>query len=201
MIKVINNILPTIIANAILESIPQTDWQWYHRYNDKNSLKYGSINPDRLPEPCKIGLKQLAIASSMNLEFDNDPYDKNMFPDFDYHAGGIHIIPHNGFLNLHLDCEYHPNKNWKRVGSLVWFANKNWKPENGGELILEDIKSNSSISFLPVFNQAIYFDTDNMWHKVTRVHSIQNRITLAIFFWKEVVVVPQNARTSAQFVT
>ena len=59
------------------------------------------------------------------------------------------MLPPNGWLGGHYDAEYHPLYNWKRIGSLVWFANIKWEESWGGQLIVGDIK------ILPKFNTAV----------------------------------------------
>jgi len=195
MIKQFNNLISTPLAVAASVSIPKLDWQWYHKYNSKTAYKYGSVDPYRIPTTCKIVIE--TITTKVCEYFDNE----HIFPDFDLHGGGIHIIPPSGWLSRHLDAEYHPTKLWKRAGSLVWFANQEWKDSDGGELIIEEpFTGKDTIHyFKPVFNTAIYFDTDSTFHQVTKNTGSQDRKTLAIFFWKEVNIKPEDAITSAYF--
>lgn len=182
-IRIISDILPRHIAISASLAIPDSNWQWWHRYSGKDSVKYGNIDPSRIPDACKLALNEIAK------EF---VPDRDVFPDLDFHAGGMHMIPPGGWLGSHYDSEYHPYKNWKRVGSLVWFANKEWKDEYGGELIVD------GIIVKPEFNKAVYFDTDKCLHEVKKVNT-EFRKTLALFYWKEVDSIPESSSRMAVF--
>lgn len=182
--QIIENILPLHIGLAISNSIPDENWQWWHRYNNENSVKYGTVDQHRLPNACRIGLEQLATAF-------NPP--EGTFPDLDYYAAGIHMLPPQGWLSGHYDSEYHPLFKWKRVGSLVWFANQEWKKDWGGKLII------AGEEVVPEFNKAIYFDTIDCWHEVTKVVGPEYRKTLALFYWQTVDVIPNECSKSAKF--
>lgn len=183
-IRIVKNIIPNHIALSASVAFPDHNWQWWHRYNNENSIKYGSVDHQRFPNACRIALEEIAR---------NFTPPKDSFPDFDYHAGGMHMLPPGGFLNGHYDAEFHPLYNWKRVGSLVWFANQSWGEDWGGELFVKDQV------IIPEFNCAAYFDTDKCWHGVKQVLGPEYRKTLAIFYWKQVDSVPRNSHKSAVF--
>jgi Rps23 Pro-64 3,4-dihydroxylase Tpa1-like proline 4-hydroxylase len=184
MIIQIRNFIPRSIAIAASNAIPDENWQWWHRYNNKNSIKYGSTDHLRFPNSCRIALEEIGR---------NFLAPWNSFPDFDYHAGGIHMLPPGGWLSGHYDAEYHPLFSWKRVGSLVWFANQEWKNEWGGHLIVD------KEVVVPEFNKLIYFNTDKCWHEVTKITGPEYRKTLALFYWEKVDFIPENVNKSANF--
>lgn len=188
MIQILEDILPLPIAVSASNAIPDKDWPWWHRYNNKDCIKYGSVDHLRFPNPCKVAIELLTIESSKRLNL-----KENVFPDLDFYAGGMHMLPPNGWLGGHYDAEYHPLYNWKRVGSLVWFANTAWKEEWGGQLIIGDTK------VLPKFNMAAYFDTDKCWHEVLKNTGPEYRKTFAIFFWEKVDEVPVNIFKNSKF--
>ena len=188
MIQVMHNILPIPIAISASNSIPDEKWPWWHRYNNKDCIKYGSVDHYRFPNACRIALETLAVESSKRLDL-----DEGTFPDLDFYAGGMHMLPPNGWLGGHYDAEYHPLHSWKRIGSLVWFANQDWREEWGGQLKIGES------GFFPKFNTAIYFDTDNCWHEVLRNVGPDYRKTFALFFWKSVSGVPDTTWRNAKF--
>jgi hypothetical protein len=182
------------LANAASVAFPDEKWQWWHRYGNRDSLKFGSVDHLRFPNACRLALEELGK--------DFDPIvtnNRRIFADFDYYAGGMHMIPPGGWLSWHLDAEYHPLYNWKRVGSLVWFCNKEWKEEWGGLLKLTDPVDGSETVICPEFNKCVYFETSQCWHQVTQVTGPENRKTMAIFYWEEVDSIPEDAVKSANF--
>jgi Rps23 Pro-64 3,4-dihydroxylase Tpa1-like proline 4-hydroxylase len=142
----------------------------------------------RFPSACKVGLEQLAVISSIKLDL-----ELGVFPDLDYHAGGMHMLPPGGWLGGHYDAEYHPLFGWERVGSLVWFANTIWEDDWGGQLIIGNEK------FTPKFNTAVYFSTKQTWHEVLKVTGPEYRKTLALFFWKKIETKPESGKTNSRF--
>jgi Rps23 Pro-64 3,4-dihydroxylase Tpa1-like proline 4-hydroxylase len=172
------------IAIAASVAIPKEDWQWWHRYVGKDSVKYGSVDHLRFPNACRIALEELARTFVP---------PSGCFPDMDYHAGGMHMIPPEGWLSGHYDAEYHPLYNWQRVGSLVWFANEKWEDNWGGKLVIKGKE------ITPKFNTCVYFDTKDCWHEVTRITGPEFRKTLAIFYWKVVDSVDKKASRKANF--
>lgn len=184
MIIQINNFIPPHLSIAASNSIPDENWQWWHRYNSNNSVKYGSTDHLRFPNACRVALEYLAKTFI--------PPEK-AFPDLDYYAGGIHMLPPNGWLSGHYDAEYHPLFSWKRVGSLIWFANQEWHDDWGGHLLIE------GNVIVPEFNKLVYFNTQDCWHEVTKVTGPNFRKTLALFYWENVEVVPDNVNKSANF--
>lgn len=176
--------IPNHLALAASNAIPDKNWQWWHRYNNKDSVKYGSVDHLRFPNACRLALEEIARRFS--------PPD-GVFPDLDYHAGGMHMLPPGGWLAGHYDAEYHPLFPWKRVGSLVWFANQEWQEDWGGHLIVE------GETIIPEFNKIAYFDTEKCWHEVTKVTGPEFRKTMALFYWKKVDFIPDSAVKNANF--
>jgi hypothetical protein len=183
------NALSLSLANAISVSFPAPEWEWWHKYHSKDSFKLGSKDRLRFPRACQIGLDQLALSVSDIV--DNEW--PNGFIDFEWHAGGMHSMPPGGYLESHLDADKHPTKSWKRIGSIVWFANKEWKKEWGGCLKVKDRE------FIPEFNTAIAFScNDESWHEVAKNTGPEYRNTLALFVWEDIDGY-ESKRESAEF--
>ena len=77
---------------------------------------------------------------------------EDVFIDADLYGGGIHQGKEGSFLDMHADFNYHPLKpTWFRNLNLLLYLNKNWKPEYGGNLKLEDsrtgVKSEVEVPF------------------------------------------------------
>ncbi|MTI31880.1 2OG-Fe(II) oxygenase [Xanthovirga aplysinae] len=79
-----------------------------------------------------------------------------IFVDPKNHGGGLHQGKKNSFLDMHLDFNYHPlNKTWFRNMNLLLYLNKNWKPEYGGQLRLEDLRSGEKNEIDVPFNRLV----------------------------------------------
>lgn len=72
-------------------------------------------------------------------------FNAEIFIDQTFHGGGIHQGKKKSFLDMHLDFNYHPiQKNWYRCLNVLLYLNPNWQPEWGGQLKLQDLRTNDS---------------------------------------------------------
>lgn len=189
MIQIKYNVLPNHLSNGVAANFPDCNWEWWHKYSDNNSYKYGSLDRLRFPRICQVALDQLAISLSHTI----DTVFPKGFIDFEYYAGGLHKIPPNGWLSKHLDADKHPIYPWKRVGSIVYFCNS-WQPDWGGHLIIK------GKTVVPEFNKAVLFKCDNeSWHSVTQVTGPYDRNSLALFVWEKDETY-ESKRQSAEFI-
>ena len=86
--------------------------------------------------------------------------NEEVFVDPENHGGGLHQGKKNSYLDMHLDFNYHPlKKTWFRNMNLLLYLNKNWLPEYGGHLKLEDLRSGESKDLAVPFNRMIIQQT------------------------------------------
>lgn len=82
--------------------------------------------------------------------------NKETFVDPKNHGGGLHQGKANSFLDMHLDFNYHPlNKDLWREMNLLYYLNKDWKPEYKGQLKLQDLRTDESCELDVKFNSLI----------------------------------------------
>jgi hypothetical protein len=85
---------------------------------------------------------------------------EDVFVDPKNHGGGLHQGKKNSFLDMHADFNYHPINNlWFRNVNLLLYLNKNWKPEYGGQLKLEDARTGKKDVLDVPFNRLIIQQT------------------------------------------
>ena len=81
---------------------------------------------------------------------------KDIFVDPKNFGGGLHQGKSRSRLDMHLDFNYHPlEKNWYREMNLLFYLNKDWKPEYGGDLIIQDLRTGIKKSLAVPFNRLI----------------------------------------------
>jgi 2OG-Fe(II) oxygenase superfamily len=86
--------------------------------------------------------------------------NEEVFVDESFHGGGIHQGKKGSFLDMHLDFNYHPmHKNWYRNLNLLLYLNPDWKPEYGGHLNLEDLRTGEKKSIDIPFNRMVIQQT------------------------------------------
>lgn len=80
--------------------------------------------------------------------------NEDVFIDADLYGGGIHQGREGSFLDMHADFNYHPLKpTWFRNLNLLLYLNKDWKPEYGGNLKLEDSRTGVKTEVEVPFNR------------------------------------------------
>ena len=198
-ILVFEDVFDPALVRAAYESWPHLGWDNWHRYNDKNSIKYGSKDGRQAPPPC------LALLDMMSqfplddfigpLRMEKVPY----FPDMSYHAGGLHCIQPGGHLGCHIDALSHPLHPWNRVANLLLYINPEWRQSWGGQLTLHDESRQECKYVFPRFNRLVIFQpTDLALHSVSPIQSnALSRRVLASFFWQRAIGTEQN--TTAEF--
>jgi len=81
---------------------------------------------------------------------------KDVTVDTDNHGGGLHQGKQNSSLDMHLDFNYHPLKEfWYREMNLLLYLNKDWKEEYKGHLKLEDLRTGKKKEIGVPFNRLI----------------------------------------------
>jgi len=111
--------------------------------------------------------------------------DENVFFDKDFHGGGLHLGTKNAHLDMHADFNYHPkHKHWFRNLNLLLYLNKDWKPEYGGSLKLEDARTGEKTEIEPLLNRlAIMHCRDYTLHGYDTTHFPEGkaRTSVAIY--------------------
>jgi len=106
-------------------------------------------------------------------------------------GGGLHQSPRSGFLDIHVDANFHPiDKSLHRRINIIIYLNKDWDCAWGGDLQFWSDEGNrpgevkSTIS--PLFNRAAIFNTTRTsWHGVSPVvcPPDQSRKSLALYYY------------------
>jgi len=115
----------------------------------------------------------------------------DLLPDPYLAGGGLHQSPKSGFLDIHVDANFHPfNKTLHRRVNIIIYVNRNWESSWGGALELWSDKNNRPHllegSIFPQFNRAVIFSTTrNSWHGVAPVNCPENesRKSLALYYY------------------
>ncbi len=95
----------------------------------------------------------------------------DLLPDDQLVGGGMQQTGPRGFLDVHVDFNFIPERKlYRRLNILIYF-NKQWKKEWGGNIELWDKNvQHCEQSFLPIFNRCVIFATNDIsYHGVTAV--------------------------------
>ncbi len=115
---------------------------------------------------------------------------KDILGDPDLVGGGLHQILREGFLDVHVDFNYHPKMKIHRRMNLLLYMNKDWKREYDGYLELWDMEKNAQLADIaPLFNRAVVFETNEIsYHghpKPLKVPQEITRKSLAVYYYTE----------------
>lgn len=166
---VIDNFLPTEIAEEVSLEFPNIESEFWYEYNNFIEVKKACSNWDRIPASIyKVISSLLRPCFTKELE---KLTGCELFPDYGLHGGGIHCHGPGGKLNTHKDYSIHPKTGLQRKLNIIIYVSKNWDPSWGGSL---GFWSNNPDTEQPdklitsiecVFNRAVIFDTtQNSWH-------------------------------------
>ena len=185
---VIENFLNENIAHSLSNNFPKPNQNWWHYHNPiEEKYAFDDIkNMDRDLKKyflmvCKPEFleKIKTISGIENLEF--DPF---------FHGAGVHYHPPGGKLNMHLDYSINPFSKKERRLNIIYFLNKEWREEWGGntELWSESMKECKK-KIVPKFNTALLFRTfDESWHGLpgyVKCPEGMARKSLAIYYMSE----------------
>lgn len=109
----------------------------------------------------------------------------SLFRDPDMFGAGLHCIPRDGFLKMHVDFNKHP-KGWHRRVNMLIYLNERWEHEWGGHLQLGLL---DCVKLVPIGGRCVIFETNNQsWHghpnPLACPADVQRR-SLAIYFYTE----------------
>tara|TARA_B100000029_G_C17542102_1_gene947103 strand:+ start:1082 stop:1894 length:813 start_codon:yes stop_codon:yes gene_type:complete len=160
----LTNFLDYEICNKVNEEIDINinDIKPYFSFNTK---KYALNNLEKMGENTR---KLIGFLNSKDFikKLEDITGLKNLIADEQLEGGGIHITKKDGYLKVHADFESHIiNKTWKRKINLLLYFNKDFKENYNANLELYSTNLKEKVSYLPEFNSAVIFLTDeNSFH-------------------------------------
>jgi hypothetical protein len=186
-----HNAVPRSLLNAARVEWPAATWPGWVAYADQYAIKRATRGRDGLPRACELLLDHMAAIDVA--EITGEP---SAFPDLTLYGAGLHEIPTDGHLALHLDARQHPVTGWSRVASAVVFVD-DFSDTWGGELVLGD-PSGDCRRITPTAGTLVVMGTagDETWHAVGKVTGPLPRRTLAMFWWSTSRVESDRKRAS-----
>lgn len=185
---VVDDFLPPTFAEEILAAYPQPgagDWDNTTYIHQRNKLTQTS----GFAEPIARFFALTATPDFRALVSEITGIPK-LIDDPELVGGGLHQILCGGFLDVHVDYNFHPKTKLHRRLNLLLYLNKDWRPEFEGYLELWDLESNRQLEHIaPLFNRAVIFETSEVsYHGHPKPVNTPPHITrksLAIYYYTE----------------
>ena len=155
---VIKNYFPNILVKQAAK-FPQID-DFNSVFNNEKEKKFGLNKPEKMTDA------QRQIINHMNnsefLEFLYKTTGFKVIPDHDLLGAGLHAIPKDGVLKIHIDFNKHPKNGYRRKLNVLLYLNENWKEEWEGNL---ELHGDTIARIKPELNTMVIFETnETSWH-------------------------------------
>ena len=182
----IDNFLPIQMADNLLRCYPNPQLDGWIETNYTTQINKQRCESG-FPEPIDEFFSLTAMPEFTRLISEITDIN-NLIPDPNQIGGGMHQILPGGFLDVHIDFNFHPELKLHRQLNLLLYLNKDWKREYEGCLELWDMKDNKQIeNIAPVFNRAILFNTNQIsYHghpKPFKAPAPITRKSLAVYYY------------------
>jgi hypothetical protein len=177
------------VLDKVLNEFPKLDsLTEVKKFDDKFSLKKISMKGEATfgPETKKL---MRFLNSAPFIDFLSQLSGiEGLIPDPHFYGGGLHELPVNGFLKVHVDFHTHDFTKLDRRLNLICFLNKDWQEHFGGHLELWDQKmEKAEVKLLPIFNRVALFSTsDKSLHgnpEVVKCPVGRSRKSLALYYY------------------
>lgn len=148
--SVIDGFLPPETVRAINAQWPTDAWlREQGKFNHKWSTPV-------LPPAAK------AVADAIDVRMVEEATGiSGLFADPKLFGAGLHCIPRDGFLKMHVDFNQHP-QGWHRRVNLLIYLNETWQDEWGGHL---QLGVDDPVRISPLGGRCVIFETnDQSWH-------------------------------------
>ena len=158
---IIDDFLPTGYVEEILAAYPQPDvegWDSTTYIHQKKKLTQRSGFP--VPISRFFSLTASREFRELITKISGIP---NLIDDPELVGGGLHQILRGGFLDVHVDYNFHPRTKLHRRLNLLLYLNKDWQPAYEGYLELWDLQANRQLERIaPIFNRGVIFETNEV---------------------------------------
>lgn len=157
---VIDDFLLPEVAEAIHDEVRSTPTDLDSSNNITQRLKTACVDWD------EFGDLSGRLISYFNSSKFIEPMEKitgidGLFGDPSLEGGGIHQTIRGGFLKMHTDFNWNEKLRADRRVNILYYLNKDWKPEYRGELIISKIHEKAQKAIEPVFNRLVIFNTND----------------------------------------
>lgn len=185
----IDNFLPADLAMQLAHEFPGLE-QMSKLFNEPMSYKAQTSDVAH-KAPAFAGIFAELQSPAFRAALEQITGICNLLADDMLAGGGLHQSPNSGFLDLHVDANFHPfDKSMHRRLNLLIYLSPDWNEAWGGQLQLWTDKNKKpdrlGKAVTPAFNRAVIFSTTRTsWHGVAPITCPpgQSRKSLALYYY------------------
>jgi Rps23 Pro-64 3,4-dihydroxylase Tpa1-like proline 4-hydroxylase len=157
---VIDDFLEDDFVSALLREYPPADPAWTNITYSHQKKKF-TLTKDFPPS---IGEFFAMTSSSEFLDLMSRITGiDSLLPDPELVGGGCHQTVNGGFLDVHIDFNFHPVTHHHRRLNAILYLNKDWRDEYAGFLELWDMQRKERMANIaPIFNRLVIFETNEI---------------------------------------
>lgn len=158
----LDNAIDNRLAESCLKNFPKLNKKDWEKSNIKSiEIKYRSKWASEFDIPSSLVDLVRILNSSIILKTLSKKFSiPKLMPDPYFTGGGLNVTERGGLLDVHVDGNYHDASSLNRRINILFYFNKGWKSEWGGEF---GIYSNNGKKVFkkipPIFNRLVAFDT------------------------------------------
>lgn len=184
---VIDNFLPEEVTERILSIFPAPNAQKWEEYDKEHEVKLQISDDTKMNPYLREVLYQFNSSAVINFLEELTGID-GLVPDPHFEGGGLHQIQPGGFLDVHVDFNFHNRLKLDRRLNLILYLNKDWKEEYNGHLELWNRDMTACVQRVaPIFNRCVVFSTtDFSYHghpEVLQCPPGTTRKSLALYYY------------------
>ena len=160
------NFIEKNLAYKLFKNFPNYDddcWIDHKKYGRNKNTNYKKAQHDErfLPDIFRNFLRSLN-SKQFILFLETLTGINGLIPDPYFIGGGLHIAKEKGYLNTHVDFNWHHKLQLHRRINVLIYLTPNFKKKNGGQLELRNSNNKKIIQeYDPTFNSCLIFNTDS----------------------------------------
>ncbi|MFZ6743267.1 2OG-Fe(II) oxygenase [Undibacterium sp. JH2W] len=189
---VFDNFLPDSVAEQLANEYPKLDEQDinFKFHHHQNASRHFLEDTRSFSQNFKLFSSAISSRSFL-LFLETLTGTKSLIPDPYFMGGGAMMTGNGGFLNVHVDFNWHQKlQAWRRCNALFYLT-PDWKEEYGGNLELWSQDGSHKVKEVPpVFNRLVVFNTTSKsYHgqpgKITTPDGIHRKVFSAFYYASE----------------
>ena len=173
-------------AEEILDHFPKENDPIWDLEGKKFFNKYGrkkEISSIEKIHPSYQRFIDIVSNVSFLQEISNLTEIDDLFFDFSLYGGGLNLYEPGSALDPHVDFNFNDQIKMYRAVNLIYYLNKDWKNDDGGQLLLCSSQGDTVKKIPPIFNSCVIFMPNNKTiHSVEKVRS-KCRQSISVWYY------------------